>query len=95
MSEVNYKKKYEQVKRKLDRIKPYADTMARHNNRLRNQNNALEHTEKVLREKLENLCPHKSDWIIPDRETQWGEEIRHCCSMCYKYVLTEDINRKI
>ena len=95
MTEVNYKAKYKQMCNKYNKAKPYFDTMARHNDRLRNENNALSSTVETFRSKIEALCPHKTEWIVPNRHTKWGDEIRYYCDMCYSYILTEDIERKI
>lgn len=95
MTSVDFKKKYEQMKRKFDKMKPYADTMARHNDRLENDNRALSNTVETFREKIKILCPHKQEWIVEHRQTQWGEDVMHYCEMCYSFIKTDKINRDI
>lgn len=95
MTETNWKAKYKSLQKKFNKAQPYFDTMARHNDRLKNANNAMKSTVETFRAKIEMLCPHKQEWIVPERQAKWGDEERHYCHMCYSYVVAEDINRKI
>ena len=95
MNETNYKSKYKQLQKKFNRMKPYADTMARHNDRLRNQNDALSSVLESFRKTIKEICPHKTEWIEPSKQTKWSDEARHYCDKCKSFILTQDIERRI
>ena len=95
MTEVDYKSKYKKLQNRFNKMKPYADTMARHNDRLQNEINAIKPVLESFRKTIKELCPHKTDWIDPSRQTQWGEEVKHYCDKCKSFISTEDIERTI
>lgn len=95
MSEIDYKAKYNKIRKKYDKAKPYFRTMERHNNRLQNENNALSTVLESFRETIKELCPHKAEWLDYSRKTVWGDEERHFCDKCKTFILAEDIDRKI